>query len=68
MSRRDNTIGLELERVRLEHRSHRLDYVIDALHRIERLHEKDPAPAPLHHALMDFSREKAELKRRLAQL
>lgn len=59
------TLADELERRRLVHRAARIRSVLDALHRLA---ADGPPPAPLRHRLDDFSRELAQVERRLRQL
>jgi|GEM_PF-2675254 len=63
------SIGLDLERVRLEHRARRLGFVIAALRRLADTRATDgPSRAPLHQAIAGFSQELAHADRRLAAL
>lgn len=63
------TIGVDIERRRLEHRAHRIEFTIAALSRLADTRAPDgPVPVPLREAIVGFSRELAELDRRLTDL
>jgi hypothetical protein len=62
------TLGGELARLRLEHRARRLEMVVRELRRRADEHETrgNPVPVPLREALLEFTRELAEVRRRVA--
>ena len=63
------SIGIDLERQRLEHRARRIKLAIAALRRIADAHAPNgPAPAPLQQAIAGFSAEHARVDRHLAEL
>lgn len=62
------TIGVELERVRLEHRARRVEFAIEALRGIADARAPQPPPPALTQAIEDFRQELARLRRRIAEL
>lgn len=67
---RDQTIGFELARRRLEHRARRLSIAYAILEDRVRLHELagHPPPRTLRHSLADFGRAMEEVRADLAEL
>lgn len=63
------SIGVELERVRLEHRARRMRFAIRALRELADTRATDgPAPPALQQALARFSQELAQVCRRMNEL
>jgi hypothetical protein len=61
------TIGVQLERQRLEHRAHRIEHVLRAL-RERSVHRRTPSggvPRPLTEAIAGFDVELRRVRRRL---
>lgn len=61
------TIGVELERRRLEHRARRIEYALAALRRLADTRAAD-GPVPLRQAIGAFSQDLAQVRRRLSDL
>lgn len=63
------SIGLELERVRLEHRARRMRFAIGALRELADSRAADgAAPPALQQAIARFSQELAQVRRRMNEL
>lgn len=63
------TIRAELERLRLRHRARRMEHVIKALRgRADVRATRGQTLVPLRHAIESFSRELAQIRRRLEHL
>lgn len=64
-----SSIGLDLERQRLEHRARRVSYTIAALRRLaDARASSGSVPAPMQQAIAGFSHELGRVERRLADL
>lgn len=67
--RERSTLAADLEARRLEHRSRRMDLVVQALRdRVDAHQRRGAVPAPLQDAVTEFTRRLREDRARLAEL